>query len=55
METDFEKMKEQFEKADVDSKIEMYINAEGLNKDQYRELLKMFPLNELHKLEAALG
>ena len=53
--TAFESMKTRFKTADIDTKIDMYINAEGLSQTQYRELLKMFPLNELEKLEQALA
>ncbi|MCL2698724.1 MAG: sulfite exporter TauE/SafE family protein [Defluviitaleaceae bacterium] len=53
--TDFIEMKERFAQADTDSKIDMYIGAQGLTQTQYRELLTMFPLNELGRLEAALG
>ena len=51
---EFVKMKEQFKQADVDGKIEIYVNAHGLDSAQYRELLTLFPLNELGRLEAAL-
>jgi len=51
---DFMKMKEQFKQTDTDGKIELYLNARGLDSAQYRELLTLFPLNELGKLEAAL-
>ena len=51
----FDKVKADFKRADVDKKIELYVTAEGLTGEQYKELLRMFPLSELHKLEAALG
>ena len=50
----FENMKQQFQEADVDTKIDMYIEAEGLSQTQYKELLKLFPINELNRLEEAL-
>ena len=53
--TAFENMKERFRNADVDDKIDMYIEAEGLSHIQYKELLRMFPLNELDRLEKALA
>lgn len=53
--TAFEDMKRQFRDADVDAKIDMYITAEGLSQTQYKELLKLFPLNELNRLEEALA
>jgi len=52
---DFIKIKEQFEKADTNEKINIYISTEGLDSRQYRELLKLFPYHEIQKLEAALG
>lgn len=52
---EFEAMKLQFKNADVDDKIDMYISADGLSQTQYKELLKLFPLNELSKLEEALA
>ena len=51
----FEVMKRDFRNADIDTKIDMYVTAEGLTQTQYKELLKMFPLNELGRLEEALA
>ena len=53
--TAFENMKKRFQEADIDTKIDMYIAAEGLSQTQYRELLKLFPLNALNLLEEALA
>ena len=53
--TEFETMKIKFRNADTDSKIDMYVSAEDLTQTQYKELLRMFPINELAKLEHALG
>ena len=52
--TIFETMKIKFRHADTDTKIKMYVEAEGLTQTQYKELLRMFPINDLSKLEAAL-
>ena len=52
---EFEDIKVQFEIADVDTKIDMYIGAEGLTQSQYKELLRMFPMEALDKLETALA
>ena len=52
---EFEIMKTMFRDADVDTKIDMYVSAEGLSQTQYRELLQMFPLNEITRLEEALA
>ncbi len=53
--TDFQKTKQEFESADLNGKINIYINSEGLSGDQYRELLKLFPVDKLDELEKALG
>jgi len=53
--TAFETLKSKFRDADVDTKIDMYIQAEELSQTQYRELLKMFPLDALNRLEEALA
>jgi len=51
----FSTLKNRFDAADTDTKIDMYIEAEDLTQSQYKELLRMFPLKDLHKLEAALA
>lgn len=51
---EFEMVKSEFEKADTDKKILMYVETQGLTTDQYKELLHSFPLNQLNRLEAAL-
>ncbi|WP_317368757.1 hypothetical protein [uncultured Tyzzerella sp.] len=51
----FEHFKEDFINADTDKKVEMYVSTEGLTQYQYRELLKLFPYNEIDKLEKALA
>jgi hypothetical protein len=53
MET-FERVKEEFDHADLDRKVQLYVSAEGLTQDQYKDLLKLFPVNELQRLEDAL-
>ena len=52
---EFEDIKMRFKIADVDTKIDMYIKAEGLTQSQYKELLRMFPIEALDKLETALA
>ena len=51
----FDALKNRFLQADTEEKIDIYIEAEGLTQSQYKELLQLFPLTDLHKLEAALG
>jgi len=48
-------MKTKFKMADTDTKISMYVEADDLTQTQYKELLRLFPLKELGRLEAALG
>lgn len=52
--SDFEKVKDDFTKADIDGKIDIYVSADGLTRDQYMELLRLFPLDDLYRLEEAL-
>ncbi|CCQ92540.1 conserved hypothetical protein [[Clostridium] ultunense Esp] len=51
----FESIKERFRKADVDGKIEIYTTVQGLTVEQYKELLRMFPIKYLDRLEKAMG
>ncbi len=51
---DFRDIKEEFQGADVNKKIEIYTTAEGLTQNQYKQLLKYFPIEHLDKLEQAL-
>ncbi|MDF2546918.1 MAG: hypothetical protein K0R93_1816 [Anaerosolibacter sp.] len=51
----FDQIKERFRSANVDEKIEIYTTTQGLTVDQFKELLRMFPLQHLDKLEQAMG
>ncbi|NLY78121.1 MAG: hypothetical protein GX080_08600 [Tissierellia bacterium] len=51
----FESIKERFRNADVDEKIEIYTTVQGLSVEQYKELLRMFPIKYLDKLERAMS
>jgi len=53
--TAFETLKSKFKQADTETKITMYVEAEELTQHQFKELLRLFPLQDLNKLEAALG
>ena len=53
--TDFEHLKLRFRSGNVDEKIDIYVTAEGLTQTQYKELLKLFPLDALSRLEEALA
>ena len=51
---EFQRVAEDFKFATIDEKIKIYLSAEGLTQPQYKELLRMFPMNELYRLEAAM-
>lgn len=51
---DFEKLKERFSRANTDEKVSLYVNTRGLTKDQYRELLEMYPKKDWNLLDQAL-
>ena len=53
--TDFERLKSRFRNGNVDEKIDIYVTTEGLSQTQYKELLKLFPLDALSRLEEALA
>ena len=55
MAADFEKIKNDFINADLVEKIRIYTTTEGLTTEQFRELLKYYPIKYLSKLEKALG
>ena len=52
---DFDKIKQDFINADVDEKIRIYTTTEGLSVEQFRELLRYYPIQYLSKLENAIG
>lgn len=51
----FEEIKKSFKAADVDEKIRIYTTTAGLTVEQFKELLRMFPLQHLGKLEKAMA
>lgn len=51
----FEMIKDRFINADLDEKIEIYTTTTGLTVEQFKELLRHFPLQHLDKLERAMG
>lgn len=55
MAVDFEKIKNDFINADLDEKIRIYTTTQGLTVEQFKELLKFYPIKHLSKLEKALG
>ena len=52
--SDFEKIKENFKQADLNGKIRIYTTTSGLTVDQFKELLRLYPLQHLDKLEKAM-
>ncbi|MDD2447834.1 MAG: hypothetical protein PHY91_09210 [Tissierellia bacterium] len=51
----FEHIKERFITADLDDKVKIYTSVQGLSVDQYKELLKYFPIKHLVTLEKAMS
>ncbi|MGN0136703.1 hypothetical protein [Anaerotignum sp.] len=52
---DFIRLKLKFAQADVAGKISIYTETPGLSAAQYKELLRMYPLDRLNELETALA
>ncbi len=52
---DFEMIKQRFINADLDEKIRIYTTTSGLTVEQFKELLRNFPLQHLDKLEKAMA
>ncbi|MCT4507488.1 MAG: hypothetical protein N4A48_01795 [Tepidibacter sp.] len=51
----FEAVKEQFKNASLDEQIRIYTTTSGLTVEQFKELLKYFPIQHLEKLEKAMA
>lgn len=51
----FEEIKQRFGQEDIEGKIEIYTTVQNLTVDQYKELLGMFPIKHLEKLEKAMA
>ncbi len=51
----FYEIKERFISADLDTKINIYTSVKGLSVEQYKELLRVFPIKHLNKLEKAMS
>lgn len=50
----FSQLKTEFESADTEKKIQLYVNTDGLTTEQYKELLRVFPIDQINQLEQAL-
>ncbi|HZK00681.1 MAG TPA: hypothetical protein VFC79_11765 [Tissierellaceae bacterium] len=53
--SNFQHILERFKEANLDQKIDLYTSVKGLSVEQYKELLKYFPIKELGRLEQAMG
>ena len=47
----FEHILSRFKEADLEGKIDIYTSVKGLSVEQFKELLKYFPIKELGRLE----
>lgn len=52
---DFMKLKLKFAQADLQGKIAIYTETPELSGGQYKELLRMYPVDRLNELEQALA
>lgn len=52
---EFQAVKQKFINANLDEKIRIYTTTEGLTVEQFKELLREFPLQHLDKLEKAMA
>ena len=52
---DFMKLKLKFAQTDVAGKIAIYTETPGRSAAQYKELLRMYPIEKLEALEAVLA
>ncbi len=51
----FEHIIQRFQQADLQTKIDIYTTVQGLSVEQYKELLKYFPIKHLGELDRALN
>ena len=52
---DFMKLKLKFAQTDVEGKIAIYTETPGLRAAQYKELLRMYPIDRREEREAVLA
>jgi hypothetical protein len=52
---DFIKLKLKFAQTDLNGKIAIYTETPDLSASQYKELLRMYPIDHLNELEQALA
>lgn len=51
----FEHIVQRFQAADLSTKINIYTTVQGLSVEQYKELLRYFPIKHLGELEKAMN
>lgn len=51
----FDHIVQRFQAADLDTKINIYTTVQGLSVEQYKELLRYFPIKHLGELEKAMN
>lgn len=51
----FDHVLDRFRTADLTKKIEIYTTVQGLTVEQYKELLRYFPIKHLGELEKAMA
>lgn len=51
----FEEIKTRFQNANLEEKIKIYTTTQGLSVEQFKELLRIFPIEHLDKLEKAMS
>ena len=51
----FEHIIQRFQEADLKTKIDIYTTVQGLSVEQYKELLKYFPIKHIGELDRALN
>ena len=51
----FEHIVQRFQEADLQTKIDIYTTVQGLSVEQYKELLRYFPIKHLGELEKAMN
>ena len=52
---DFIKLKLKFAQTDLNGKIAIYTETPDISASQYKELLRMYPIDHLNELEQALA
>ena len=54
MQKSFEEIKNDFINSNIEEKIKIFITADSLSSEQFKELLNYFPIKQLDRLEKAV-